>query len=176
MVVVVAVLYDVRSNCILRRVGREGSWRLPDTGVGRHTEPAARRGVSLPKCERDDFWTQRAYEEVPNMDMPGFTADASLRNRSGSYRALHAGIASPHHGLAFPQFYSLDRLAFIGPGRPRTIGPVGHFKCGWSDATHSAQCSCVGDRDCNDMFTSGVCGENASCDTGTNQCTCDLKM
>jgi hypothetical protein len=53
---------------------------------------------------------------------------------------------------------------------------VVYFQCGWDPKSLSAQCSCHGDADCNRMFTSGFCGENASCDNGANTCTCDLKL
>jgi hypothetical protein len=40
-------------------------------------------------------------------------------------------------------------------------------------------CTCVGDDDCNDMFGSGLCGPNASCDTSNPSrpvCTCTQAM
>ncbi|TLY17382.1 MAG: hypothetical protein E6K69_02185 [Nitrospirae bacterium] len=45
------------------------------------------------------------------------------------------------------------------------VGPRGtNFSC------EGAQCTCTGDADCNDMFSSGVCGDIAVCnETG---CTC----
>lgn len=59
---------------------------------------------------------------------------------------------------------------------PTTGGTVVYFQCGWDPKSLSAQCSCHGDADCNRMFTSGFCGANASCDSGANTCTCDLKL
>ncbi|HKP58736.1 MAG TPA: hypothetical protein VJV78_18575 [Polyangiales bacterium] len=57
---------------------------------------------------------------------------------------------------------------------PGTV--VVYFQCGWDPKSLSAQCTCHGDADCNRMFTSGFCGANASCDSGNNSCTCDLKL
>ena len=34
------------------------------------------------------------------------------------------------------------------------------------------QCTCQGVEDCNDMFTSGKCGDIASCDDDTDICKC----
>jgi hypothetical protein len=48
---------------------------------------------------------------------------------------------------------------------------VGSFTCDDSANT----CTCVGDEACNDMFGSGLCGGNASCDTSNPSqpvCTC----
>jgi hypothetical protein len=33
-------------------------------------------------------------------------------------------------------------------------------------------CTCTGDADCNDLFTSGKCGDITSCDTGAGTCSC----
>jgi hypothetical protein len=35
-----------------------------------------------------------------------------------------------------------------------------------------AVCTCSGDDDCNDLFSSGKCGDIASCDTGAGTCWC----
>jgi hypothetical protein len=40
-------------------------------------------------------------------------------------------------------------------------------------------CTCIGDDDCNEMFGSGLCGPNASCDTSNPSrpvCTCTQAM
>ncbi len=36
-------------------------------------------------------------------------------------------------------------------------------------------CECKGTKDCNEMFTSGVCGSEAQCDNGTGECACFKK-
>lgn len=59
---------------------------------------------------------------------------------------------------------------------PKGGGTVVYFQCGWDPKSLSAQCTCHGDADCNRMFTSGFCGANASCDSGNDSCTCDLKL
>jgi hypothetical protein len=68
----------------------------------------------------------------------------------------------------------------VTPIRDQPITPVGsmNFKCGFNEATSKSECTCSGDADCNKMFESGFCKgtrDNASCDTGTGTCRCDLK-
>jgi hypothetical protein len=104
------------------------------------------------------------------MNMPGFTAEASLSEIRKSYRAI--GVAS-----ATTDFVLVPQLRRLGGGvsvPPKSVGPV-YFKCGWNPKTLTSECTCSGDADCNRMFTSGFCGDNASCDTGTNTCRCDIK-
>lgn len=40
------------------------------------------------------------------------------------------------------------------------------FQCG------SSLCSCTGDEDCNDMFSTNVCGPYAACDLDSGRCVC----
>jgi hypothetical protein len=59
---------------------------------------------------------------------------------------------------------------------PRTVGPrtpippkggVMNFSCGMTS------CTCHGDADCNNMFSSSVCGRSAVCDTSSGvECSC----
>jgi hypothetical protein len=39
-------------------------------------------------------------------------------------------------------------------------------------ACNAAVCACRGDADCNDMFTTDLCGPSAECDEDTNTCIC----
>lgn len=52
------------------------------------------------------------------------------------------------------------------------VGGVGGVALGFSCSRLA--CSCSGDDDCNDMFSSGVCGDIASCDEtgGGVRCGC----
>jgi hypothetical protein len=56
----------------------------------------------------------------------------------------------------------------IGPRAP--IPPRGgtmNFSCG------TTSCTCHGDADCNNMFSSNVCGRSAVCDTSSGvECSC----
>ena len=45
-------------------------------------------------------------------------------------------------------------------------GGTMNFSCG------STSCTCRGDRDCNDMFSTTVCGGRAVCDNTTGECSC----
>jgi hypothetical protein len=56
----------------------------------------------------------------------------------------------------------------FGAGTTRGVltQTVAQFQC---TATH---CTCSGDRDCNDMFSTNVCGKPALCDNTSNSCSC----
>jgi hypothetical protein len=45
-------------------------------------------------------------------------------------------------------------------------GGTMNFSCGVTS------CTCRGDADCNNMFSSNVCGGSAVCDTGSGECSC----
>jgi hypothetical protein len=112
------------------------------------------------------------------MNIPRFTAEASLTETRKSYRTN--GVVSASIDLTVvPQLRPFGRGFPFGGGSlfvpPKTFGPV-YFKCGWNPKTLTSECTCSGDADCNRMFTSGFCGENASCDTGAGTCRCDLKL
>lgn len=58
---------------------------------------------------------------------------------------------------------------------PRVTGPrvpipprggTMNFSC------NTTSCSCHGDADCNNMFSSNVCGRSAECNTGSGECSC----
>lgn len=114
------------------------------------------------------------------MHMPRFTAETSIYETTRHYRstttrnyrsgaqAIISQIRVGGEGLSVQRF---DRGIVSVP--PKTIGPV-NFQCGWNAHTLKSECKCSGDRDCNNMFSSGFCGANASCDTGQGTCTCEL--
>jgi hypothetical protein len=107
------------------------------------------------------------------VNMPGFTADNSLYKTSGHYVVAGAqNYLSGEQGIT-----SQLRVGGLGgvSTTHRKIGPT-FFQCGWNPKTLTSECTCAGDMDCNRMFTSGFCGENASCDTGNGTCRCDLKL
>jgi hypothetical protein len=55
------------------------------------------------------------------------------------------------------------------------LGEAGTFTCDDGLGT----CTCVGDDQCNDMFGSGLCGSDATCDTSNPSrpvCTCKQAM
>jgi hypothetical protein len=57
----------------------------------------------------------------------------------------------------------------------RGSGAASTFTC--DDTAHT--CTCVGDDECNEMFGSGLCGPDASCDTSNPTqpvCTCKQAM
>lgn len=45
-------------------------------------------------------------------------------------------------------------------------GGTMNFSC------NTTSCSCQGDADCNNMFSSSVCGRSAECNTGSGECSC----
>lgn len=51
-----------------------------------------------------------------------------------------------------------------------TKGTTSNFQCS------STSCSCRGDRDCNDMFSSGVCGAGLCDETSGVSCSCLRKV
>jgi len=65
-------------------------------------------------------------------------------------------------------------LATTGP-RAGTAAP--RISCGFNSSTHMGECSCKGDKECNEMFTN-YCKEGGAsgCDTGTGVCTCEMKL
>jgi hypothetical protein len=109
------------------------------------------------------------------MSMPGFTAETSLGESRKSYRTN--GVISVSTGLVVaPQLRSFEEMFGETVSLPpKNLGPV-YFQCGWNPKTLTSECTCRGDADCNRMFTSGFCGDNASCDTGAGTCRCDFKL
>ena len=105
-------------------------------------------------------------------DLPRLRGDSSqtapqgpaIDPSSGTSRRPGAdqGAAAPASGNN--KFKNAPRLGSSGAiPRPSTA----QFECS------RASCSCSGDADCNDMFSSGVCGRDALCDqTGGVTCTC----
>lgn len=94
------------------------------------------------------------------MNMLRFTADASLYETIGHYVIRgHTPILTGEIYLALTR-----RNGFTGVGGGQLVGGVTAFTCS------GLLCSCTGDSDCNDMFSSDVCGDIASCDEGGCRC------
>jgi hypothetical protein len=114
------------------------------------------------------------------LHMPGFSAETSLYNTQAHYRSVVHPDFGTRHQEAVPQIALTRGTGGEGARRivalpPTIVGPViSAFQCGWNPNSQKAQCWCSGDRDCDNMFRSGFCGANASCDTGQGTCTCDL--
>ncbi len=70
------------------------------------------------------------------MKLPGFTAEASLNPTINNRYLMQTSFAKRIKPNVIPA-YNCDAV----------------------------QCVCVGDADCTQMFSSGVCGQIASCDT-----------
>ncbi len=90
------------------------------------------------------------------MSIPGFSAIASLRQYGQNYVGRGVPFAST--------------TPIIVPHR----SAVGHLRIssglGFSCAPWG--CICNGDADCNDMFTTNVCGPFAVCSTDGGFCIC----
>src|SRR2546428_413066 len=109
------------------------------------------------------------------MNMPGFTAEASLSEIRKSY--CTNGVVSVSPGLVVvPQLRSFERVLGGTVSLPPENLKLAPFQCGWNGKRLTSECTCRGDENCNTMFTSGFCGEKASCDSGTGTCRCDLKL
>lgn len=83
------------------------------------------------------------------MNMPGFSAEASLYKTRTHY-TCHGHILTLEGGV-YPTL--VRRTAGSITGGPLVLG----FTC------TGLSCSCSGDNDCNDMFSSDVCGDIAAC-------------
>lgn len=96
------------------------------------------------------------------MNIPGFTAELSLR-------AMEIDTGKVHHGRWVP----CDGISRI-VGQASMIGVIGRgrgagFTCG------PGSCSCAGTDDCLDLFiTTGLCGPHSNCTYlfGIPFCTC----
>jgi hypothetical protein len=93
------------------------------------------------------------------MIMPGYTAEASLYGKRGRYRTElgvrpEADAGAPRGDLLYPQ--AMHAAAMAGSSAGFSRASLG-FTCG------RGGCVCSGDMDCNDMFTTNVCGPNAVC-------------
>jgi hypothetical protein len=95
------------------------------------------------------------------MNLPGFTAEASAPWNNGHYRLL-----SNSHGT---HGHVLTAQALVSPAATRFRMGLGAqmlgFTCG------GAGCICVGDADCNDMFSTNVCGPYAVCSDSVCVCS-----
>lgn len=97
---------------------------------------------------------------------------------------LVAAVLGPFHTVAQAQQVRTPTRAPIStqvPSRaleatPQPNSPGDRFQQlnpGSSEFTcEGLACTCSGDDDCNDMFTSNVCGDLAYCDADTGECHC----
>jgi len=91
------------------------------------------------------------------MRAPGYIAETSLYQSKCFYRCrMTVGIVArvptvlPQLGRVVAPVRPINAGRFAGGGR---LG----FECG------GLACTCSGDADCNDMFSTGVCGQIAGC-------------
>ena len=97
---------------------------------------------------------------------------AKRTRRGGDDISASTGSGSREKGARRP-------LARIGPGQPLTKKQIAvlttaltsmrsrlGFECG------GAVCICTGDRDCNDLFTTGLCGDGICFETADGGVVC----
>ena len=99
------------------------------------------------------------------MHLPGFSAGASIGPARRRYRSSSSSLSTERvePALMLGQRSAVRLLAGLGLG-----GRLG-FSCG------GGSCTCAGDADCNDMFSTDVCGDVASCQEGPDgsvTCAC----
>ena len=85
-----------------------------------------------------------------------------------------AGTVAGDPGTLQERAVSMQKSGYMNV--PRTVGPrtpipprggTMNFSCGMTS------CTCHGDADCNNMFSSSVCGRSAVCDTSSGvECSC----
>jgi len=90
------------------------------------------------------------------MSLPGFNAETTLGPLSGHYRSCDFALAD------FNAEEAVTPELRIGTGGRGRLG----FSCG------PFGCICSGDSDCNDMFTTNVCGPHAVCSVYGGQVVC----
>lgn len=72
------------------------------------------------------------------------------------------------------------RMGQMGPGGPMVnrppLPPRSQGGVMYKPSCGVLTCECKGTKDCNEMFSSGVCGANSGqCDNGTGECACFKK-
>jgi len=96
------------------------------------------------------------------MNLPGFTAETLASWKNGHYRPLTYSQGTHDHVLPAQAFVSRAATGFrVGLG-----GQGLGFNCG------GLGCVCSGDADCNDMFSTNVCGPWAYCFESGGQVIC----
>lgn len=88
-------------------------------------------------------------------NLPGFQGELALSSSARGYRGF-AGAGAPAYR---PRVVSQLTAPPGAPGRSGqrlATGRLG-FACG------GFACTCSGDEDCNDMFSTGACGDIAQC-------------
>lgn len=98
------------------------------------------------------------------MNVPGFSAVDSLRKSTQNYPRSSGGSGVPASAAVLGQLRSLgSQTGAMSVGR-RIGGPRTGFTCS------GFACTCRGDQDCNDMYSTGLCGDVGVCDE--NGCWC----
>jgi hypothetical protein len=98
------------------------------------------------------------------MGIPGFAAEAALYDSNGSYRGVISTGSKAGVSTVLPQQLILRRMGPITGGQFFGGRMLVAFQC------DRLTCTCQGDDDCNDMFSSGVCGDIATCRDGGCWC------
>lgn len=91
--------------------------------------------------------------------LPGFLFEFSLNSRLSP---RNQGYKSEDEESIIPQQLYVSSYLKV---RSRNLAPAG-FQC------QGLRCSCQGDLDCNDLFSTDLCGPIASCDNNTGVCEC----
>jgi hypothetical protein len=87
--------------------------------------------------------------------VPGFTGADGLRAPTRRYASVAGATATPAAARVVAQRVPLGGAVL---GAPLASRAALGFQCS------GLACTCGGDADCNDMFSTGVCGDIASCD------------
>lgn len=81
---------------------------------------------------------------------------------------LAVSVSSVHAAalnfLATPEI--THSAVILAANNSPTNAPKANYTCS------GLECTCTGDADCNDMFSSGKCGDISSCETTTGVCKC----
>lgn len=96
---------------------------------------------------------------------PGFTAEIFHEKFLNTFKKSYEKINPFEIKSVIPQISFAPRLSSTRSINTKVSG-TSNFSC------NGFQCQCRGDADCNDLFSTGLCGDIASCDTGTGVCRC----
>ena len=109
------------------------------------------------------------------MNIPGFTADASLRPTRGSYRseAVFGGSAASAGRYVFAAARS-GRNGDTEPRRRRACRAIGGAGGASNFVCSRTFCTCRGTDDCVDLWVNtDLCGpDNINCSPDLSYCTC----
>jgi hypothetical protein len=108
--------------------------------------------------------------------LPGFTAEMALRRSAGQYRAFRRRGRTPSAAVTAQLVLRRTATSVLARGERAKAGVgvdggmamnAGQLTLGFS--CNPLFCACSGDFDCNDMFSSGICGRAICID---DQCYC----